>query len=238
MKKLIAFLALAIVLYSCQNGGTGSPKGAVESFIEAAKTGNLDEVKKHISKSDASMLEIGQSFLAKMNPEQAKEMKDKMAEKFRENTKGAKIEIIDEKIDGDNATVNVSFTHDGQTREQPFSLVKEDGQWKVSLISTGMNSSGMSQDQKDKLMENMNLDTIQGAIGKGMDEFNKMDKDSLKNAIREAMKEVNKLDKDSLEKVIRGAMKEVDKLDNDSLKKAMKDGLKELDKLKDLQKKN
>ncbi len=238
MKKIIAFLALAIVLYSCKSGSAGSPTATVKSFIEAAKSGNLEEVKKCISKSDVSMLEIGQSFLAKVNPDQAQQMKDKMAEKFREGTKDAKIDIGDEKIDGTNATVNVSFVHDGQTREQPFSLVKEDGQWKISLISTGMNSSGISQEEKDKAMQFMNSDSLGGVISKGMEEFNKLDKDSLKNMINEAMKQVNGLDKDSLRNTIKRAMKEVDKIGNDSLKKAMEQGLKELDKLKDLPKKN
>jgi hypothetical protein len=55
-----------------------------------------------------------------------------MAKEFKEKTSNAKIEIKDEKIDGDNATVNVEFMLDGKRETRPFSLVKEDGLWKIS----------------------------------------------------------------------------------------------------------
>jgi hypothetical protein len=40
----------------------------VAAFIEASKQGNLEEIKKHITKSDASLLEMGENFIAKINP--------------------------------------------------------------------------------------------------------------------------------------------------------------------------
>jgi len=212
MKKIITCLALLAVLYSCKTGSSGSPKNTVESFIEASKSGNLDEVKKYISKSDVSLLEMGQRVLANIDPAKSKEMQEKMSEKFKEKTKDAKIDIGDEKIDGNNATVNVAFMLNGKSEEHPFSLVKEDGQWKISLISTGMNNSGASDEDKDKILKNLNLDSIQGSISKGMEELNKIDKDSLKQAMNEALKEVDKLDNDSLKKVIKDKMKELEKL--------------------------
>ncbi|MBC7689081.1 MAG: DUF4878 domain-containing protein [Aquabacterium sp.] len=219
MKKIFAVAGLLIAFYSCNTSNTGSPKGTVNSFIEASKTGNIEEIKKYITKSDAGMLEIGESFLAKLDPKGAQNMKDKMAQQFKEKTKDATIEIKDEKIDGDNAIVNVAFAYKGHSETRPFSLVKEDGVWKVSLISTGMKNAGSNESEVQKTMKDMNLDSLQNAIGEGMKELNNMNKDSLKVMMEQGMKEFNKIDKDSL-------------------KKAMDQGMKALEKLKDQPKKN
>ena len=192
MKKVLSCLSLLIVLYSCNSSNSGSPKGTVSAFIEAAKTGNIAEVKKHITKSDVSLIEMGESFLAKFDPNGAKDMTDKMAKEFKDKTKDASIEIKDEKVDGDKATVDVKFSHEGKSETRPFSLVKEDGQWKISLLSTGMKNSGSNNaDMKD--IKNINMDSIRKALDEGMKEYNKMDKDSLKKIMEEGMKEVEKL---------------------------------------------
>src|SRR6187551_304793 len=115
MKHVLSALVLAIVLFSCKSVSSGSPKDTVSSFIKAAREGNLTELKKYISKSDVSMLELGENLLAKVDPEASRNMKDKMMTEFTEKTKDAKVEIKDEKIDGDNATVNVQFTNNGKT---------------------------------------------------------------------------------------------------------------------------
>lgn len=193
MKKIITGLALIMVLYSCNSGTNGSPKRTVAAFIEASKQGNIAEVKKYITKSDASLLEMGESFLAKLDPNGAKDMKEKMSKEFKDKTKDAKIEIKDEKIDGDNATVDVEFTHDGKSESRPFSLMKEDGQWKISLLSTGMKNAGSNNPDAQGSMRSMNMDSLKGSISKGMEEFNKMNKDSLKKVIDEGMKNMEKL---------------------------------------------
>jgi len=193
MKKLFISICFLSLLYSCNNAGSGSPKATVAAFIEASKSGNIAEIKKHISKSDAGLLELGQSFIAKLDSNAAKEMQDKIAKEFKEKTKDAKIEIKEEKIDGDNATVNVEFVLNGKTENRPFTLVKEDGQWKISLISTGMNNAGTNQQDASEQMKSMDMDSIKGAISKGMEEYNKMDKDSLNKMMQDAMKELEKL---------------------------------------------
>lgn len=193
MKKVFACIGLLLVLYSCKTANSGSPKVTVAAFIEASKQGNLEEIKKHITKSDASLLEMGENFIAKINPEAAKDMKEKMAKEFKEKTSNAKIEVKDEKIDGDNATVNVEFMLDGKRETRPFSLVKEDGSWKISLISTGMNNAGSDGGDQKEAMKSMSPDSLNAAISKGMEELNKMDRDSLKKAMSDAMKEIEKL---------------------------------------------
>jgi len=191
MKQVFSTLVLAIALFSCNTGGSGSPKNTVSSFIKAAREGDLTEVKKYICKSDVSMLELGENLLAKFDPEASKGMKDKMMKEFRDKTKDAKVEIKDEKIDGDNATVNVEFINNGKTETHPFNLVREEGQWKLSLLSDAMKNAG-SDPEIGKAMKNINVDSLKGSISEGMQEFDKMDKDSIKKAIEEGMKELEK----------------------------------------------
>ncbi|GEM_PF-1575822 len=212
MKRMLACLSLMIALFSCSSISPDSPRKTVVSFIEAAKTGDLAEIKKYISKSDASLMDIGQSFLSKLDPEGGKNMMDKMSKEFKEKTKDAKIEIKDEKIDGDNATVNVEFMNEGKTETRPFSLVKEEGLWKISLMSTGMKNSGGNQQDMEDAMRSINIDSLKGALNEGMKEFNKVDKDSLNKMMQEGMKEFNKISKDSLKKVMDEGMKELNKL--------------------------
>lgn len=207
MKRILSCFALMIVLFSCNSSKQGSPKTTVAAFIEASKTGNIAEVKKYITKSDVSLIEMGENIMARFDPSGAKDMKDKMAKEFKEKTKDAKIDIKDEKVDGDNATVNVTFAYEGKSETRPFSLVKEDGLWKVSLLSTGMKNAGNGS--KDG---NMDMDSLKKSINEGMKEFNNLDKDSLKKAIESGMQEFNKMDKDSLKKVMDAGMKELDKL--------------------------
>jgi hypothetical protein len=193
MKKILICICLISTLYSCKNAGTGSPKGTVASFIEASKSGNLADIKKYITKSDVSLLEMGEKMMEQFNPGGAKDMKDKMAKEFKDKTANATVEIKDEKIEGDNATVNVAFGVDGKTETRPFSLVKEEGQWKISLLSTGMKNAGANSEDSMKEMKSMNMDSIKNAIGQGMEEMKKMDKDSLKKVMDEGMKELEKL---------------------------------------------
>lgn len=188
MKKIFVCLGLLLALYSCKSGSSGSPKGTVESFIAASREGNLENIKKYLTKSDVSLMELGEGMLAKFNPDGAKDMKEKMMKGFKEKTKDAKVDVKDEKIDGDNATVNVEFTHDGKSDTRPFSLIKEDGLWKISLLSTGMRNSGSDQKDVEETMKKMNMDSLKGVISQGMEEYGKLNQDSLKKVMQEAMK--------------------------------------------------
>ena len=193
MKRILSCICLVAVLYSCKTGSSGSPKATVSSFIEASKQGNLTDVKKYITKSDVSMLEMAEKMMEQFNPGGVKDMQDKMSKEFKDKTSNAKIDIKDEKIDGSTATVNVEFVNDGKTETHPFSLVKEDGLWKISLLSTGMKNAGSDQQDAKDAMKSMNIDSLKGAISQGMEEMKKMDKDSLKKVMEEGMKELEKL---------------------------------------------
>jgi hypothetical protein len=111
MKKLsgvIFFIAFAIT--AC--GGGNSPSGVVRQLytaIEKSDTNKINEV----MTSEAAPIMV-------MFAEKAKGMIEEQG----------KIVKTEEKIDGDTATVNVTF-EDGSTEE--FSLIKIDGKWKITL---------------------------------------------------------------------------------------------------------
>ena len=193
MKKLIPCFALLLFLYSCNNTQNNSPKSIVNSFINAGKKGDMEGLKKYITKSDLDLMQMGESMMAKFDSSGSNKMKDKMTAEFKEKTKNARAEAKDEKIDGDKAVVNVEFVNDGKSQLHPFNLIKEDGQWKISLLSSAMKNAGANNQDLKNAMQSINIDSIKGAMGEGIAEFNKMNKDSLKLVIEQAMKEVKKL---------------------------------------------
>ena len=200
MKNLCSVLLLLTLLYSCKSANTGTPTGTVNSFIEASRAGNFNEIKKHLSRQDISLMEMGERFLSNVDSNAANEMKNKFSSEFKEKVKDTKIVVKKETINGGTATVDVEFTHEGKTETRPFSLVKEDGQWKISLMSTGMNNSGKDKADIEEAMKSINLDSLKKSVQEEMGEMSKLDKDSLNKVIDEGMKELEKLKQDQEKK--------------------------------------
>ena len=193
MKRKLPFICLILIMYSCQSALSDSPKKTVTAFIEAAKAGNIAEIKKQLTQSDVGFLEIGENLLAQFDSSGSSNMKDKLAKEFSAQTKDATIEIKEGKIDGDNATVNVSFSKDGRTETRPFSLLKEAGKWKISLLSTGLQNAGAKEQDIKKMLQPHNLDSLKQSITKGIQEqLNTINKDSLQKVIEDRMKEIEK----------------------------------------------
>lgn len=189
--------AIAAILFSCTNTNPAadSPKGVVNAFIESSRQGDIDGIRKYITEQDAKLLDMGMQFLNMLDSGQQKKMKEEMAEQFKEHTKDVKIDIGNEKIDGDKATVDVSTTREGKTETQPFTLKKENGQWKISLVSTGMKSSGMTEEEMDTQSKKMEND-LKGAgdsLAKKLQQLRKIDPDSLKKMLNKGMQEAEKL---------------------------------------------
>ena len=193
MKNLLYSLGILILMYSCKSTGTSSPTATVNSFVAASREGNIDEIKKYISREDLSLLEMGERFISNVDSNAAKEMKNKFATEFKEKVKDAKINVKKETVDGTKAIVDVEFTMDGKTETRPFSLVKEDGKWKISLMSTGMNNSGAEKEDIEAAMKSIDLDSLQKAVQEEMGEMSKLDKDSLNKVMQEGLKELEKL---------------------------------------------
>ena len=193
MKNLLYSLGILILLYSCKSTGTSTPTATVNSFVAASREGNIDEIKKYISREDLGLIEMGERYISNVDSNAANEMKNKFSTEFKEKVKDAKIDVKKETIDGAKATVDVAFTVDGRTETRPFSLVKEDGKWKISLMSTGMNNSGAEKADIEAAMKSIDLDSLQKAVQEEMGEMSKLDKDSLNKVMREGLKELEKL---------------------------------------------
>jgi hypothetical protein len=192
MNKILPFFCLIILCCSCQSGASDSPKKTAAAFIEAAKQGDIDAIKKQITKSDAGLLEMGENFLSQLDSSGSSKLSDEMKKSFSAQTKAATIEIKEEKIEGNRATVNVKFSKDGRSETRPFNLLKEDGKWKISLLSTGLQNTGAKQQDINNMLQSSNLDSLKETISKSMKAFTQINKDSLKKTIKERMKEVEK----------------------------------------------
>ena len=126
MKRLVAMaavLAVAGVVACCGEGQYGSPRATFETMRAAAKAGDRDAAMacydKETAAKMAEMEKLAKEFAA-----------DAMStEQMMEQAKEAKVEIGEEKIDGDTATLQV--TMDGRTSTMNF--VKEAGAWKIHV---------------------------------------------------------------------------------------------------------
>jgi len=199
MKKLIFIAAIAFVFAACSSSSsTNTPKGVVNAFIEASKKGDIESLKKYITSQDAALLTMGESFMKNLDPSQASGMKDKMAEDFKKKTEGVTIEIGNEKINGEEATVDVTMTKEGKPETMPFALKKESGEWKISLMSTGMRASGMNQAEMDKEMKNMqegmkDMAGMKDSLAKAMEQLKGINADSLTKILDQSSEQLKKL---------------------------------------------
>ena len=130
MKKTIKIVAAsvfaAILLLTSCGGGASAPKDVTVKFLEATTKADFKEANKYASEETIKMLDMIKAF-ASMKPDSVKNKK-------------VEIEVIEEKIDGDNATVR--YKQNG--KENAIKLVKIDGNWKVNISKADM--GGGSED--------------------------------------------------------------------------------------------
>jgi Domain of unknown function (DUF4878) len=121
----IALLVLAVV--SCKFGSS-SPTTVFKAFFEAQKKKDVPAIKKTLSKGSLEMME-------KVAKEQGKTTDEALTEGFSKSEQTDKMpEIRNEKIEGDNGTLEVQ---DEKTKDwQTMYFVKEDKEWKVALDKT------------------------------------------------------------------------------------------------------
>ena len=179
MKKIILLLAVIGVLASCKTSDSSSPTVAVDGMFTAMKNGNIDEMKKYITKSDVAMLEAGESLMNSIDPDAIKKMKEKMVAGMKEKVKDISYTLKNEKINGDNATVDVVVTdngkaENGKTESHTLDLVKEDGAWKIALSKAG---DGMFNSMKG------DLGSGKKDLEHGIEKLKSMPPDSLKRLL-------------------------------------------------------
>ena len=116
MKKILGMLAMALCLIGCSK----SPDKVAMAFLEAVADGNLEKAAEYAAKDTKPAIKVMAAVPGS-------------GEQMKKECEGAKFKAVDTKIDGDKATVKIETTKDGKTETEDIKLVKEDGEWKVSV---------------------------------------------------------------------------------------------------------
>jgi hypothetical protein len=127
-KALFAFSLIAISIVACKYG-SGSPTATYKAFFDAQKKKDVPGIKKTLSKASLEMME-------KTAKEQNKSLDDALKEGL-DNPASKSLNVPptrNEKIDGDNATLEVQ--DEDSKKWQKMYFVKEDGDWKIALDKT------------------------------------------------------------------------------------------------------
>ena len=110
MVPLLIVVSLVLAMAGCGGGG-GSPTAAVRAFITALEKGDTKAMENVATPETVALIAM---------------FGEKVTESMKEY---GKITYSDEKIDGDKATVKMSFEN-GESSD--VELVKVDGKWKVT----------------------------------------------------------------------------------------------------------
>jgi len=128
LKPICAAVVIVFAVLACSRF-TSSPTATFKAFYEAQKKKDVEGMKKTLSKGSMAMLEKGAK-------EQNKTV-DKALTEGLESPAGhtdKMPEYRNEKIDGDNATLEVQ--NEETKRWDKIYFVKEDGAWKLALDKT------------------------------------------------------------------------------------------------------
>jgi Putative lumazine-binding len=126
---IMVIIAVTAITAACDKGGGLSPTATFKAYYEASKNKDVDGVKRTFSKTTLELFE-----------KQAKEQNRTVDEMFKmgmdqKPVTGNLPEMRNEKIDGDNATLEIKDEKSG--RWDTLTFVKEDGQWKIALDKFG-----------------------------------------------------------------------------------------------------
>ena len=126
-KPLFAVLLCVLVVLGC-NLWSSSPTATFKAFFEAQKKKDVEAIKKTLSKPSLALLE-------KAAKAQNKSLETAIGEGFATGSPTEEMpETRNQKIDGDNATLEVQDTSTKKWETMYF--VKEDREWKVALDKT------------------------------------------------------------------------------------------------------
>jgi len=218
MKKLLSAFTLAAVVISFLTGckgkdavSGGDPKTVLTAFFELMAKKDFDGAAKLATKESKGTMDM-----MKKAVDMGESMKDKMGDvKEKDNSEDFKnMKIGEAKIDGDNATVNVTNPSKDE-KSFDFPLKKEGGDWKVdfsmgTLMKMGMNEAGKSMKEKsgdegmndydpsdttfsmDKLKNLMNSDSLKMGLEKLDSMMKSLDPEKMKE-VKEAMEKLKKV---------------------------------------------
>ncbi len=193
MKRLIAAFALLVCFAACKQEPDNPPTVVMENMFTAMKNGNIDDMKKFITKGDVAMLEAAEKFMTNLDPEGIQKIKTRMTEELKENAKHIEYSLKNEKIDGDRATVEAEIVtkdtaavNGKKLTKQTFELVKEDNAWKIALTKPG---NEMFNSMKG------NMGSRKGDLKDGLERLQKMDPDTLKMFIKKGLEALDSMKK-------------------------------------------
>jgi PBP1b-binding outer membrane lipoprotein LpoB len=122
LKRIVMVLFISLFMFSC-GGGSGSPKGVAQSFMEAISKQDFKTAKELGTDKTKAFIGMIEGLMAMM-PE------DKKKEAFGEVDA---IEWGEVKVDGDKAKVYFSEKGKEKNKKDKIDLVKVDGKWKVDM---------------------------------------------------------------------------------------------------------
>ncbi len=185
MKKLL-FAASVIVAFTVIGCKTSSsdPKGVLNAFFEALGKKDIATAKKLATKESSMMLGI-----IEMGMKMGGTETDKGLAKFDKS----KMQFGEPKIDGETCIIPTTIKDNNETNTVNFPLKKEDGEWKVSfdmsilsankdLIDSKMSADSTGQKRR---LSDINMDSLQEASKKVMEELQKIDPEKLKELSKE-----------------------------------------------------
>lgn len=135
--RLLAILAFAALAFAACNRGYATPTATFKTFYEAAKSNNVEGIKKAMSKKTMEAITKAAAKDKKSVDDSLKDMAKDAPSKTPETR--------NEKIDGDKATLEVKDDKMDKWDTVPF--VKEDGMWKIALLD----AMSDAMDSMDKL---------------------------------------------------------------------------------------
>lgn len=108
---------LALSISSCKK--KPEPQEVALEFMHAIQESNFERAKEYATKESQSVILLYSIFDGKRN------------ENEREKIKNAKLKVVNHDEEGDKATVTI--LNSSVSSQETLHLVKEDGQWKISL---------------------------------------------------------------------------------------------------------
>ncbi|HNX04622.1 MAG TPA: DUF4878 domain-containing protein [Opitutales bacterium] len=127
LKQLPAIIAcaLACLIFSACGGTQSSPSGTIKAFASFLEKGDAKSAVELIDPAVVAQPEMKQK-LQSLVAMGSGEIKNKGGIKS--------IEIVNEKVNGDTATVSVKYTYgNGTTDSESQDLVKVDGKWYLKM---------------------------------------------------------------------------------------------------------
>ncbi|MBL7701350.1 MAG: DUF4878 domain-containing protein [Ferruginibacter sp.] len=192
MNKLIIAFFLLFAFAACKDEPSTPPTVVLDSMFAEMKNGNIEGMKKHITRTDAALLDAAEKFLTAKDPENVQKIKARLIEKMKEESQNIQYTLKNEKVDGDHATVEAEIVvkdtaaKDGKkVITRTLELVKEGNAWKIPLSKPG---NEMFNSMKG------NMGARDGGLEEGLEKIQKMNEDTLKMLIKKGAQIVDSMD--------------------------------------------